>query len=131
MVLPSIGALVVAILVLATAHTAPDAAGRASLSPEAANGLVVWRARNCVACHAVYGLGGHVGPDLTNIWRRRKPEALAIRLRIGGNGMPNLELDEAEVDGLLAYLQHLDSLGTYPLPHLDSPAFGVPAGRRP
>jgi len=126
-----LGAVAVAILVLASARTAPDAGGRQAMSPSAARGLALWRAHDCVACHAVYGLGGHVGPDLTNVWRRRPADLLAYRLRVGGGGMPNLALDRNDVQALLAYLQHLDSLGTYPLPRLDSPAFGIAAGRQP
>lgn len=88
-------------------------------------GIDVWRRENCVACHAVYGLGGHIAPDLTNVWRRRGAQHIKQVLRNGGASMPVLNLDDHEIEALSRYLQHIDQLGQYPLPALNSPPFGL------
>ena len=31
-----------------------------------AAGRIVWQKNNCQSCHQLYGLGGYLGPDLTN-----------------------------------------------------------------
>lgn len=87
-------------------------------------GLDIWRRENCIACHAVFGLGGHMAPDLTNTYRRRGAQYIAVVLKNGLLAMPDLELSDAEVDVLIMYLQHIDGLGQYPLPRLGSPPFG-------
>jgi nitric oxide reductase subunit C len=37
------------------------------ISDEAAEGRQIFRDKNCIACHQLYGLGGYMGPDLTNV----------------------------------------------------------------
>lgn len=88
-------------------------------------GIDVWRRENCVGCHAIYGLGGHIAPDLTNVWRRRGPEYMEQILRKGSRSMPVLGLGDHEIVALIQYLRHVDGLGQYPLPELGSPPFGL------
>lgn len=88
-------------------------------------GIDVWRRENCVACHAIYGLGGHIAPDLTNVWRRRGPQYIEKVLRKGSRSMPALDLGDHEINALIQYLRHVDGLGQYPLPALTSPPFGL------
>jgi len=38
------------------------------LSKKALNGQELWQEHNCTACHQFYGLGGYLGPDLTNVF---------------------------------------------------------------
>ena len=35
-----------------------------------AEGRLVWQKYNCHTCHQLYGLGGYLGPDLTNVYSR-------------------------------------------------------------
>lgn len=88
-------------------------------------GLVLWRNHNCAACHAVFGLGGHIGPDLTNVTGRRNEAYLRHVLRYGMSGMPGLDLNADAASDLIAYLRHVDGLGTYPLDSPDAPGFGI------
>lgn len=88
-------------------------------------GLVLWRSHNCAACHAVFGLGGHIGPDLTNVTRRRNDAYLRHVLRYGISGMPGLDLNADAASDLIAYLRHVDGLGTYPLDSPEAPWFGI------
>src|SRR3546814_11623431 len=88
-------------------------------------GLLLWRSHHCGTCHAVFGLCGHIGPDLTNVARRRNAAYLRHVLRYGINTMPAQALDADATDDLIAYLRHLDGLGSYPLDSPGAPVFGV------
>ncbi|MBK8357424.1 MAG: hypothetical protein IPL13_19205 [Saprospiraceae bacterium] len=33
-------------------------------------GKLIWQDYNCNACHQIYGLGGYLGPDLTNVYSK-------------------------------------------------------------
>jgi len=89
-------------------------------------GLELWRSHNCGSCHAVFGLGGHIGPDLTNVMRRRNDAYVRYVLHHGVGAMPSYDLDESASSGLIAYLRNLDALGTYPLDSSAAPWFGIP-----
>ncbi len=93
-------------------------------SEAAARGLATWRDHSCVACHAIYGLGGHMGPDLTDaISRRGRPFARA-RILAGGGGMPPFALQEVEMSELLDWLAFVDSTGNYPPDRIWGRGFG-------
>ena len=74
-------------------------------------GKQVWQTNNCIACHQLYGLGGYLGPDLTNIIsdKRRGKEYAAAFIRSGGTTMPNFHLTDEQVNAVLAYLTYVDA----------------------
>lgn len=81
----------------------------------ARHGQQLYQDNNCVACHQFYGLGGYMGPDLTNVISNRgEPYARAF-ITAGSARMPNFGLSTAEIDALLAFLAFVDQTGTYPL----------------
>ncbi len=82
-----------------------------SLSTNADHGKAIWQQYNCTACHQVYGLGGYLGPDLTNEYSQRGPDIIKALLKTGTNTMPAFELSEEETSALLAYLEHIDRTG--------------------
>jgi nitric oxide reductase subunit C len=86
-----------------------------SASASALKGQEIYRARNCVACHQTYGLGGYMGPDLTNVISDPDRGAEYARgfIQYGSNRMPNFELSEAEINNLIAYLEHMGAEGSY------------------
>lgn len=120
-VVPALLTVMIAVVVLASSGRALH---HGIFTERERAGLDIWRRENCVACHAVFGLGGHMAPDLTNAYRRRGAEYIALVLKQGTAAMPDLELSDADVDALIRYLQHIDGLGQYPLPTLSSPPFG-------
>ncbi len=78
-------------------------------------GSEVWRAAGCGTCHSIYGLGGHTGPDLTNIMRWRGAAYVQAVLLSGRPGMPAFpELAGGDVTNLFAYLAFMDRSGEYP-----------------
>ncbi len=62
----------------AVAAAAPPVLGGPAGDPAA--GQAVFMARGCVACHAVGGAGGTLGPDLSTIGSRRDPAAIAAKV---------------------------------------------------
>jgi nitric oxide reductase subunit C len=81
------------------------------LSPPAARGLALWRRENCQACHQLHGLGGFLGPDLTNVAARRTPDELAEVLLEGRRQMPAFALGSGERADLGAFLAEMDRTG--------------------
>ncbi len=85
-------------------------------SRQAMAGQTLYQEKNCVACHQLYGLGGHMGPDLTNVISAPDKGADYARsfIESGTEKMPDFGLDEAQVDALVQFLEFVDSAGTYP-----------------
>jgi nitric oxide reductase subunit C len=83
--------------------------------PYVAAGFALFQEKNCVACHQFYGLGGHMGPDLTNVISAPDKGADYARAFIesGTDKMPDYGFDTAEVDALVRFLEFVDSSGTY------------------
>ncbi len=84
---------------------------KGTLSVEADEGKSLWQKHNCTACHQVYGLGGYLGPDLTNVFSEKGEGNIRAFLKIGNPTMPAYDLSEGETRSLLAYLKHIDETG--------------------
>lgn len=76
-------------------------------------GKIIWQQNNCVACHQIYGLGGFLGPDLTNVYsaESKGPEYIKAFVRGGTNVMPAFDLSETELEQLVSFLEHVDASG--------------------
>jgi nitric oxide reductase subunit C len=81
------------------------------VSDETGYGKLLWQQYNCNACHQVYGLGGFLGPDLTNTYSTRGPAYIKAFLQNGNAIMPNFHFNDRELKSLLAYLQDIDASG--------------------
>ncbi len=92
-------------------HTLPGGAGEDS---EAWAGFAIFR-RDCIACHAINGEGGKVGPDLNvprSIVEYRPEEQIKAFVREPGafryTSMPaNPQLGESDLDALIAYFREM------------------------
>lgn len=87
-------------------------------------GRAVWDRAGCATCHSLYGLGGHLGPDLTDAHGRLGAPALRAIVRHGGTVMPAFPLEEADLDALLAFLAETDAGGSFAPRSLGDPPFG-------
>lgn len=87
-------------------------------------GRGIWLASNCQSCHSLYGLGGHTGPDLTNVTERRQPGYVEAIVRTGMPGMPPFELEDADAAAVAAFLSQVSATGVYPPRSLRDPVFG-------
>ena len=84
------------------------------MSDEARYGQALFQKHNCVACHQFYGLGGYMGPDLTNVVSNNGPAYTRAFLTSGTQRMPNFNLNDAELDAMVAFLEFVDTTGRYP-----------------
>ncbi|MBK6929499.1 MAG: cytochrome c [Saprospirales bacterium] len=98
--------------------------GKDGPSDPAQAGKSLWQRNNCISCHSLVGLGGHLGPDLTNAFSRRGEGYIRYVLNHGSKKMPAFHLSPAEQNALIAYLKAIDSTSIYPLKRHDAPVFG-------
>ena len=79
-----------------------------------AEGRLVWQKHNCHTCHQLYGLGGYLGPDLTNVYSRSGNNEHYIRgiVKSGVKQMPAFEISEEEMNALLQFLKNVDQSGS-------------------
>lgn len=78
-------------------------------TPRELMGAVLVQNKNCRNCHALDGVGGRRGPDLTNVATRLTRDELVRQVIQGGGNMPAYgdRLDPDEVDALVAFLATL------------------------
>jgi ubiquinol-cytochrome c reductase cytochrome b subunit len=76
------------------------------LSPTAAQGAQSFQQRGCLNCHAIAGVGGQRGPDLTRIGGSLSRDELTWRILNGGRNMPayGSTLPPQEVASLVEFL---------------------------
>lgn len=86
------------------------------LSKKAIVGQKIWQQKNCFNCHQVYGLGGYLGPDLTNIYSNpnKGEKYIEAMLNSGVKSMPKYEFNKAEKDALISFLREIDKTGYFP-----------------
>ena len=86
------------------------------LSGHAIKGEKIWQRNNCSACHQIYGLGGYLGPDLTNIYSHpsKGPDYIRGILNTGIKHMPYYEFSAEEKEAIVAFLKAVDATGYYP-----------------
>ncbi len=75
-------------------------------------GKMAWQKYNCNACHQVYGLGGFLGPDLTNVYTIKGAGYIQAFLKNGTTIMPDYHLSEKEIKDLTSYLRSIDATGS-------------------
>lgn len=86
------------------------------LSDTALKGEHLWQENNCTACHQIYGLGGYLGPDLTNIASNPSKglDYAKAFFNSGVKSMPKFNFSEEEKDHLATFLKEIDRTGFYP-----------------
>lgn len=79
-------------------------------NPEIIKGKLLFQEKNCISCHQIFGLGGYLGPDLTNeISQPGKGKFYAAAILTAGlNKMPNYHLNQEEINCLVSYLEFID-----------------------
>ncbi len=87
-----------------------------TLSKTALHGQQLWQNNNCWSCHQIYGLGGYLGPDLTNVYssQNKGPDYIKAFLNSGVKSMPKFNFNDTEKEAIVTYLKHIDSTGFYP-----------------
>lgn len=79
----------------------------------ASDGKLIWQKYNCQSCHQLYGLGGYLGPDLTNVMSDPAKGEYLVRLMIksGTRQMPAYNLSKQEMIELVEFLKSADASG--------------------
>lgn len=99
-----------------TIYTSKSNYGTIHLSERAVNGENVWLKYNCNSCHQLYGLGGYLGPDLTNVYSAKGKGEIFIKAMVnsGIKVMPKFNLSDKEKDDLVQFLKEVDQTGYSP-----------------
>jgi nitric oxide reductase subunit C len=90
------------------------AEGSSEASVGAGEGRLVWQKYNCQSCHQLYGLGGFLGPDLSNVYSMNGKGAdyISAVIRSGTAQMPAFDLTEQETKNLLEFMRAVDATGS-------------------
>jgi len=83
----------------------------AAVNPSSGKGKLLWQRNNCNSCHQIYGLGGYLGPDLTNVYSKRGPDYIKSFLTTGTVTMPQFPLSPEEKEDIIAFLKDVDASG--------------------
>jgi ubiquinol-cytochrome c reductase cytochrome b subunit len=83
------------------------------LSPEEMAGVAYFRQENCESCHAVGGRGGNIGPDLTKTGVHKDAAWMIQHFKAPasmrpGSSMPSIQLTDAQLSSLAAFLLKLN-----------------------
>jgi mono/diheme cytochrome c family protein len=78
----------------------------ASSRSQRARGAAVFEVSGCRHCHTIHNVGGHKGPDLSDVGKRIHKAALRQQIVHGSKVMPAFEevLAPDEINDLIAYL---------------------------
>ena len=84
------------------------------MNTQAMRGKELFQKYNCGTCHQIYGLGGYLGPELTDIISKpgRTRSYLKAIMNSGTGQMPEFNLTNEQTDQILAYLEYIG--GTVP-----------------
>lgn len=83
----------------------------AGCASDAADGAILFKRERCIYCHSFKGRGAHIGPDLTDVTKRRSDDWIRDqisnpRLHYPNPLMPNHEyLSRRQINDLLKYLK--------------------------
>lgn len=102
-------------------------------TPLELQGLAVMQNKQCRNCHAIDGVGGQRGPDLTDVGSRLTKDQLIRQVIQGGGNMPayGKTLTPYEVDSVVAYMVSLRATGTVPAQDSTFPAVPPKENYRP
>ncbi|HQW23819.1 MAG TPA: cytochrome c [Bacteroidia bacterium] len=91
-------------------YTKGTKANGKTMSAEAVRGKFLYQKHNCTACHQIYGLGGYLGPDLTNAISANENSEIVAKalLKTGTQRMPDFHLNENEIEEIITYLKYID-----------------------
>lgn len=80
---------------------------------KAIEGRLVWQSYNCQSCHQLYGLGGYLGPDLTNVYSKPSKGESVIKLMVkyGVKQMPTYNIPDKKLSELIEFLKSTDASG--------------------
>ena len=103
--------LLLVALVFDTTRSLPARDHRENITPAVVLGKTVWENNNCIGCHTIMGEGAYFAPELGNVYERRGPVFIKAWIKAmptnipGRRQMPQFNLSEEELDGLVEFLK--------------------------
>ncbi len=105
-----------------------------NINEKVALGKEVWEKHSCINCHSLMGEGAYYAPELANVWVRRggKDDAEGAAEFIkewmkamptgieGRRQMPQFNLSEEELDGLVEFFKWTSEVNTQNWPPNDA-----------
>jgi len=101
-----------------TMSVLPERDHRENITEEVAHGKLLWEENNCIGCHTLLGEGAYFAPELGNVYARRGPAFIKAWIQAqptnapGRRQMPNFNLDDKELDALVAFLKWTGEVDT-------------------
>ncbi len=95
------------------------------ITPLAYEGRLVFQKYNCISCHQLYGLGGYLGTDLTNVTSKKGAYYVSAVIKNGMLKMPNLNVEDKEIISLIEFLSFVDSSGVSPVIEFETEWYGI------
>jgi nitric oxide reductase subunit C len=99
-----------------TTRALPERDQRDQITPQVAMGKQVWEENNCIGCHTLLGEGAYFAPELGNVYKRRGPDFIKVWMKSQPTGapgrrqMPQFNLDQEELDALVAFLKYASEI---------------------
>ncbi len=95
------------VLVIAAFLLAFSSFAIASSRSQRAHGAEVFSESGCQHCHTIRNVGGHKGPDLSGVGRRKSKAALQQQIVYGSKVMPAFgdDLEPNDLKDLIVYLR--------------------------
>ena len=104
-----------------------EAPQSASATDQVKRGQQLYQENNCHTCHQIYGLGGYMGPDLTNVISSKGGAYARAFMISGTERMPDFGFDDNELTDLVSFLEFVDTMGTYQAPSYEINWYGTVA----
>ena len=96
---------------------------RENITPQVANGKMLWEENNCIGCHTLLGEGAYFAPELGNVYTRMGganggKETIKAWIKMqplnipGRRTMPNFGFNDQELDDLAEFLKWTSEVDT-------------------
>jgi len=96
----------------------PQSDHRENITSEVVRGKRIWEENNCVGCHTLLGEGAYFAPELGNVYKRRGEAFIKAWMKAmptdtpGRRQMPQFNLNDDELDDLVAFLKWTSEINT-------------------
>ena len=92
---------------------------RQNITPQVAEGKKLWEVNNCIGCHTLMGEGAYFAPELGNVVVRYGEEGTKAFIQArpkegipGRRSMPQFNFTDEQLDAIVAFLKHVNSINT-------------------
>ena len=113
-----ISAVIFLVLSYNSSQQFPERTHGDKIDAQVVSGKWTWQKHNCNDCHTILGIGGYYAPDVTKVMSRRDTGWMSRFLKDphavwpAKREMPNLNLSDAEIVDLTAFLTWVNGIDT-------------------